>query len=330
MKGIKKVLATSIIVQTIGISSVASASAYTVQPGDTFWKISNKLNISVEKLMESNNAKDGSVIYAGQNIKLPEVSDLQKKTQNFQVAKQQATSNALNSKYIYTVEPGDGLWAISSKVGMNFNDLLELNKLDSSSIIYVGQNLKIDREYKPSGNNFINNSIKDKLIINNIINNNQNTIYGQALDWFKEVQYIIPIGKDFKVTDLKTQKTFNLRRTYGVNHADVESLTARDTQTIKEIWGEFSWTRRSVIVEVDGLKIAGSLAAMPHAGNDDAPANAHTRWRSGNYGEGENLDAIKGNDMHGHIDLHFLNSKGHANPVLNAEHQKCVREAAGI
>lgn len=324
MKKVKKILAGVIIVQAIGITSIASASEYTVQSGDTFWKISNKLNISVTELMNANSAKEGSLIYVGQNIKLPQSKALQQNPKTSQITKKEATNNQSSQIYSYTVEPGDGLWAISNKVGMNFNNLLELNKLDSNSMIHIGQILKIDKEYKPLENNSF---IKDILINSN---DKQNIAYGTPLDWFNEVQYIIPIGKDFKVTDLKTQKTFNLRRTYGVNHADVEALTARDTETIKEIWGEFSWSRRAVIVEVEGIRIAASLAAMPHAGNDDDPANVHTAWRSENYGPGINLDAIKGNNMHGHLDLHFLNSKGHANPVLNAEHQKCVKQAAGI
>lgn len=313
MRRVKKILASAIIVQALGVSSLASASSYTVQTGDTFWKISSKLKVDVTELMKVNNAKEGSVIYAGQNINLPA---------SIQVAKKEPTVDQSVKKYSYTVKAGDGLWAISSKVGMNFNSLLELNKLDSNSIIYAGQSLIIDSEYKPSDNNIIKDTIN--------IDYNQNSTYGAPLDWFKEVQYIIPIGKNFKVTDFKTQKTFNLRRTYGVNHADVEALTSKDTETIKEIWGGFSWLRRSVIVEVDGMKIAGSLAAMPHAGNEKDAANVHTLWRSENYGAGQNLDAIKGNDMDGHMDLHFLNSKGHANPVPNVDHQRAVLEAAGM
>lgn len=313
MKRVKKILSSVIIVQAIGVSSLASASDYIVQSGDTLWKISNKLKVDVTELMKVNNANQESVIYVGQNIKLP-------KSQAWQ---QNPTINQGIQKYNYTVEVGDGLWAISNKVGMSFNSLLELNKLDPDSIIYSGQSLIIDREYK----SLDTNSSKDK---SSTINYRENSTYGELLDWFKEVQYIIPIGKDFKVTDVKTQKTFNLRRTYGVNHADVEALTSKDTKTIKEIWGEFSWVRRAVIVEVDGKRIAASLVAMPHAGNDKEPRGVHTTWRSENYGAGKNLDAVKENDMDGHMDLHFFNSKGHANPVLNADHQRAVMVAAGM
>ena len=317
MDRFRKILAGAMIIPTIGISSVAFASTYNVKSGDTFWKISHKLNISMDDLMKVNNATEGTIIYVGQNIKLP----------SSKVIKGETSNNQSDKIHSYTIKPGDGLWAISKKVGMNFDSFLALNNLTNDSVIYPGQTLKIDKEYKATANNtdIVNNT-------NNIVINKgeQNSKYGEALDWFKEVQYLIPRGADFKVTDFRTQKTFNLRRTYGENHADVEPLTAKDTEVIKELWGGFSWVRRPVVVEIKGRKIAASLAGMPHAGNENAPANAYTTWRSEGYGAGTNLDAIKGNNMHGHLDLHFLNSKGHANPVLNADHQRCVKEAAGI
>lgn len=315
MDRFRKILAGVMIIPTIGISSVAFASTYKVQSGDTFWNISNKLNISMDALMKVNNASEGTIIYVGQDIKLPG-------SQNAQIVKSESSNNQSANTYNYTVKPGDGLWSISNKVGMNYKSLLELNNLTANSTIYPGQSLKIDKEYKVADNN--------TTINNNSYKVEQNGKYGEALDWFKEVRYIIPLGTDFKVTDFRTQKTFNLRRTYGENHADVEALTAKDTEVIKEIWGGFSWTRRPVVVEVNGRKIAASLAAMPHAGNENAPKNAYTTWRSEGYGAGTNLDAIKGNNMHGHMDLHFLNSLGHANPTPNADHQRCVKEAAGI
>ena len=68
----------------------------------------------------------------------------------------------------------------------------------------------------------------------------------------------IPSGKNAKVTDIKTGKSFMIKRTFGTNHADVETLTKEDTKVMKEIWGGYSWERRSVVVEVDGNLIAGS------------------------------------------------------------------------
>lgn len=149
-----------------------------------------------------------------------------------------------------------------------------------------------------------------------------------AIDWFSKVQYIFPRGKNAKVTDVKTGKSFMLKRTFGTNHADVETLTKDDTKIMKEIWGGYSWERRSVVVEVDGHYIAGSMTAMPHAGVDSQPSVKVVNGRSGGYGRGQNLDAVKNNGMDGHVDIHFLNSRTHGTNVMQKIHQDKVKEAA--
>ncbi|MDF2540409.1 MAG: putative peptidoglycan-binding protein [Herbinix sp.] len=148
------------------------------------------------------------------------------------------------------------------------------------------------------------------------------------LDWFKEVRYLWARGENATITDVETGKTFQLRRTYGTNHADVEPLTKEDSAIIKELWNGWSWNRRAVVVEVNGNIIAGSLAAMPHAGVDSAPASATVRGRSGGYGWGSNLDAVKGNGASGVLDLHFKNSRTHGSNSVNKAHQDMIKKAA--
>lgn len=148
-----------------------------------------------------------------------------------------------------------------------------------------------------------------------------------ALDWFKEVQYIFDRGEDAKITDIDTGKTFWLRRTFGTNHADVEPLTKEDADIIKEIWGGWKWTRRAVIVEVDGYILAASLSAMPHAGVDSKTAARYVSNRSGGYGYGRNLDAVKNNGVSGVMDLHFKNSRNHNTNKIKKAHQDMVKKA---
>lgn len=151
----------------------------------------------------------------------------------------------------------------------------------------------------------------------------------ELLDWWSEASKIFKIGMAAKVTDVKTGKTFNIVRTYGGNHADCEAKTTADSKMIKEIWGgSWSWERRGVIIEVDGRRIAASIAAMPHAGVDKAPANNYISSRSGGYGRGANLDKIKSNGMSGVIDVHFLNSRTHGTNRVDGKHQAALKEAA--
>ncbi len=149
-----------------------------------------------------------------------------------------------------------------------------------------------------------------------------------ALDWFKEVQYIFDRGDVAEVMDVNTGRTFYLKRTYGTNHADVEPLTREDANIIKDIWGGWTWTRRAVVVKVDGYVLAGSLSAMPHAGRDSQPAEAYVSGRSGGYGRGCNLDTVKNNGVNGVMDLHFKNSRNHNTNAIKKAHQDMVRKAA--
>lgn len=154
----------------------------------------------------------------------------------------------------------------------------------------------------------------------------------EALDWWSEAQYVFPRDAVAQVEDVYTGRVFNIKRTFGTNHADCEALTMEDTEIIKEIWGGFSWERRPIIVNIEGRRIAASMAAMPHAGRDAAPALAVAKNLSAGYGTGQNLDVVKNNGMDGVFDVHFLGSKRHKDgkvqAVVDPQHQQAVEIAS--
>ncbi|GAA0178306.1 hypothetical protein SH2C18_13810 [Clostridium sediminicola] len=125
------------------------------------------------------------------------------------------------------------------------------------------------------------------------------------LTWFGYITKVIPRGTVYKIFDIDTGKEFNVKRTYGTNHADSETLTKKDTEIMKSIYGgTWSWKRRAIIVEVNGMKFSGSMAGMPHGS-----------------------DFIGGNNMKGHFDVHFLLSKTHGTNRVDPNHQKAVKKA---
>lgn len=151
---------------------------------------------------------------------------------------------------------------------------------------------------------------------------------GYLIPWFGGVEEIFARDSDATVYDIETGMSFNVKRSYGYNHADCEPLTARDTEIMKEIYGgQWSWSRRAIVVTVNGMKIPASMAGMPHAGLDSAAENANVGYRSGGYGAGTNLDKVKGNAMDGHFDIHFYNSKTHGTNKVDKNHQNKVSEA---
>lgn len=130
--------------------------------------------------------------------------------------------------------------------------------------------------------------------------------YGQMLEWFSKVEKMYKREKVAKVTDLVTGISFYMKRTGGSNHADVEPISTSDTEKIRRIWGGWSWERRAVVVEIDGVRIAASMHGMPHA-----------------------YDYISGNGMQGHVCIHFYKSRTHINNAIDVDHQSAVRKAAG-
>lgn len=145
---------------------------------------------------------------------------------------------------------------------------------------------------------------------------------------WSQAQNIFKIGTVATVLDIDTGKTFQVKRTFGYNHADTETLTAQDTAIMKSVFGgSFSWERRAIILIVGDTYIAASMAGMPHAGRDDKPFAVKVYDRSGGYGYGDNLDAVKGNNMHGVFDVHFYMSKTHSTNRVDQQHQAMIDKA---
>lgn len=107
------------------------------------------------------------------------------------------------------------------------------------------------------------------------------------------------------ITDVYTGKTFNIKRSYGVNHADVEPLTKGATATMNGIWGGPTWDTRPIIVELDGRKIAAAMHNMPHS-----------------------VQKIRNNNYNGHTCIHFLGSRKHHDNSVWADMQRDVMIAA--
>lgn len=285
--------------------SVPQYTIHTVVSGETYWKVSVKYGVDINALLSLNGANANSYLYIGQQIKIPI------KGTTPTPAPTDTTKPYITYTY-YTVQKGDILWNLANKFGIPLAELLKANSLTTSSTVNIGQVLKVPVHNVP-------------------IKSTPGPKYGEALDWWTEAQYVIPVGANFEVVDFNTGKSFFARRTTGANHADCETLTAEDTKKMKEIWGgSFSWSKKPVLIKYNGRKIAASMAGMPHAGNDSAAAGVYTSWRSDNWGAGENYDWIKGNGMDGHFDIHFLNSTKHVDGEVDTGHQANIKISAGL
>lgn len=328
MKKFKKGTLAAITLSVGLLSSASFAAPYTVKPGDSFWKIGRKFGVSIERMLKANNANEKTIIYPGQVLEVPKEGISNEKIKKKEIKNKEIKNKEIKNKgkgakdcIVYTIKSGDSLWKLSRKYGVSMKNIINANNwVDENTILYVGQTIKIPTNGSVSRGAYKNKGSKKVA----------DTKYGEYLHWFDEVNDLIPRGSVFKVTDFYTGKSFMVKRTMGSYHADVETLTVDDTNMLKEIWGGFSWVRRPAIAEYNGRRIACSVTAMPHAGNDKDAGGVYTSWRSGGYGPGRNLDYIKGNGMDGHIDIHFYGSKRHKDGKPDPNHQECIKKAAGL
>jgi LysM repeat protein len=252
----------------------SSGTHYTVVSGDTLWTLASRFGTTVDAIKTANKLT-ADPLMVGQVLKLPKGSTT-------------PSPNPAVSYIAHKVVSGDNPWNLSIKYGIPMAELLSANGFTESTSLHMGQSIKIPVHHI---------SVKTT----------PGPQYGERLDWWTEAQYVFPINKTAKVTDFTTGRTFHIKRTIGASHADCEPLTASDAAIMKQVWGgEYSWTARAVLIEVEGRRLAGSISSMPH-----------------------DIEYIPDNHFTGHFDLHFLNSTRHKDGLMDPLHQAQINIAAG-
>ncbi|MFT8425643.1 MAG: LysM peptidoglycan-binding domain-containing protein [Liquorilactobacillus sp.] len=123
-------------------TSDSSTTSYIVKSGDSLWAIANKYGISVANL-KSWNSLSSDTIYIGQALKVSASSQSSSSSSSSSSSNSDnSSSSASSTASTYTVKSGDSLWAIANKYGVSVANLKSWNSL-SSSIIYIGQALKV-------------------------------------------------------------------------------------------------------------------------------------------------------------------------------------------
>ncbi len=343
----KHLLLPTVLTGALLLPAGVSAEAVTVQPGDSFYLIAKRYQLTVDHLKIANHLTSDT-LYAGTTLYIPPKS------------------------IIYTVQSGDSLWKLAKRYGVTIQAIMDASQLSNSNLL-VGQKLLIPTKPVTSGTtatgssvaggsvswqpappptsaskpwvDYITYSVKpgdtawtiaidhgipmpELLKANNLSDSSVLSAgqalkipvhhipvtatpgpqYGEYLDWFQAAQYLFPVNAIATVTDCKTGKQFQVKRVTGAFHSDTEPLTAADAAKIKEVWGgQYSWQPRPVIVEVNGRRIAASMTSMPHS-----------------------VDFIPDNNFPGHFDIHFLNSLRHEDGLIDPAHQACIKIAAGV
>lgn len=98
---------------------------YTVEAGDTLYKIANNYGITVKEIMDLNNLIDTN-LSIGQRLQIP-------------------LKEVTSSNFVYTVKSGDTLYGIATNFGLTVLDIMELNNLSSTNL-FIGQELFIPQK----------------------------------------------------------------------------------------------------------------------------------------------------------------------------------------
>jgi peptidoglycan hydrolase-like protein with peptidoglycan-binding domain len=133
-------------------------------------------------------------------------------------------------------------------------------------------------------------------------------VYGQLSTW-DEINAIFTEGMAVTVTDFNTGKTYQMTRTGGANHADVEATDSASYDTFIDcVGGEGpQWEKRAVLVTIGGVQYAGSIFGNP-SGEDT-------------LGDG--------NGMSGHTEIYFNGSTSDILGFADRYHNEKVLTAAG-
>lgn len=134
-KTIVRAVSTAAFLSTVYAGS-AYASEYTVQKGDSLWKIATKYQTTVSELKDLNNLKS-DFLQVNQKLKISAAAEAAKTATKPVVA---TTTAAPTSQYV--IKSGDYLGKIAKQFNTSVAELKSLNGL-KSDMIYVGQKLKV-------------------------------------------------------------------------------------------------------------------------------------------------------------------------------------------
>ncbi|WP_242364070.1 LysM peptidoglycan-binding domain-containing protein [Limosilactobacillus antri] len=113
------------------------ATSYTVQSGDTLSGIASQFGMSYSQLAQINNIANPNRIYVGQVLRVGGTQSTPVNTVS------QPRYNNAGTSGSYTVQSGDTLSGIASRLGVSYEQLAQSNGIANPNRIYVGQVLRV-------------------------------------------------------------------------------------------------------------------------------------------------------------------------------------------
>lgn len=132
------------------------------------------------------------------------------------------------------------------------------------------------------------------------------SVVGTPVTW-DEIKPLLVQNKQYSFTDFNTGSVFSMTLTSVGEHAEMECSTAADTAMFLTCFGgAFNYSKRPMVMQLDGRMVAASMQGEPHGD-----------------------DAVAGNDMDGHVCVYFSGCTSHVGSLPDVEHLTQIRKAAG-
>lgn len=135
---------TDLDVPTPVVKNTTSYLTYTVQAGDTLWKIARKYSCSVAGIVAANSdrIKNPNRIHVGWQLKIPQSGA------PITGGTPDAVLSENKKSGIYIVRQGDTLWKIAKKYGCSVSEIISLNRelIRNPALIYSGWELKVPQD----------------------------------------------------------------------------------------------------------------------------------------------------------------------------------------
>ena len=124
----------------LALVTASHGGTYTVQPGDSLWRIAQTHNVSVEALRQANRMGDSDVVIVGQVLTIPGTAGAATTTPRPTAPSPPASSGGTGQ---HVVQNGETLYSIATQYRTTVASLRQLNGLEEDSVLVTGRTLRI-------------------------------------------------------------------------------------------------------------------------------------------------------------------------------------------
>jgi LysM repeat protein len=132
---------------TAGAEAPPGGEVHKVQKNETLRKIAIQYGVTMDAIQDANGLADGAPLRVGQELRIPEKpaapQTAQAGTDAQKAANAKPAASVKASPTTYTVAKGDSPVGIARKLGVNYDELLKLNKIDDPKKLQIGQKLRV-------------------------------------------------------------------------------------------------------------------------------------------------------------------------------------------